>query len=76
MQDEASIKRLVFKSVPMERSAPAPIQLSRGESVVILSPDRDDEMAKNVGELFRQEYGVDTIPMQFLQAKRCRAGRV
>jgi malonyl CoA-acyl carrier protein transacylase len=68
LQDEASIKRLVFKSVLMERSAPAPIQLSRGESVLILSPGRDDEIAKNVGDLFRQVYGADTIPLQFLKA--------
>ena len=69
------IKRLIFKSVPMERSASAPIKLGQGESVLILSPDRDDEMAKNVEVIFRQEYGVDTIPVLFLQAAR-RARRV
>ena len=69
LQDEASLKRLVFKSVPMELSASAPIKLSQGESVLFLSPDRDDEIAKNVGDIFRQDYGVDTIPMLFMQAK-------
>ena len=53
----------------MELSASAPIKLNQGESVLFLSPDRDDEIAKNVGDIFRQDYGVDTIPMQFLQPK-------
>ena len=69
LQDEASLKRLVFKSVPMELSASAPIKLSQGESVLFLSPDRDDEIAKNAGDIFRQDYGVDTIPMLFMQVK-------
>jgi malonyl CoA-acyl carrier protein transacylase len=69
LQDEASLKRLVFKSVPMELSASAPIKLSQGESVLFLSPDRDDEIGKNVGDIFRQDYGADTIPMLFMQAK-------
>ncbi|MFZ3137987.1 MAG: SDR family oxidoreductase [Thermodesulfovibrionales bacterium] len=69
LQDEASLKRLVFKSVPMELSASAPVKLSQGESVLFLSPDRNDGIAKNVGDIFRQDYGVDTIPMLFMQAK-------
>jgi len=56
--DEASVKRLVFRSVPMELSASAPIKLSQGESVLFLSPDRDDEIAKNIGDIFRQDYGL------------------
>jgi len=69
LQDEASLKRLLFKSIPVELSASAPIKLSQGESVLFLSPDRDDKIAKNVGDIFRQAYGVDTIPMLFMQAK-------
>ena len=69
LQDEASLKRLVFKSVPMELSASAPIKLSQGESVLFLSPDRDDEIARNVGDILRQDYGVDTIPMLFMPGK-------
>ena len=69
LQDEASLKRLVFRSVPLELSASAPIKLSQGESVLFLSPDRDDEIAKNAEDIFRQDYGVDTIPMLFMQAK-------
>ena len=69
LQDEASLKRLVFKSVPMELSASAPIKLSQGESLLFLSPDRDDKITKNVGDIFRQDYGVETIPLLFMQTK-------
>ncbi|MDQ7788234.1 MAG: SDR family NAD(P)-dependent oxidoreductase [Thermodesulfovibrionales bacterium] len=68
-EDEASVKRLVFRRVPMELSTSSPIKLKRGESVLFLSPDRDDWIAKNAGDIFRQDYGVDTVPMLFLQAK-------
>jgi len=51
----------------MELTASAPIKLSQGESVLFLSPDRDDEIAKNLGDIFRQDYGVDTIPMLFAE---------
>ena len=53
----------------MELSASSPIKLSRGESVLFLSPDRDDRIARDAGDIFRQDYGVDTIPMLFMQAK-------
>jgi malonyl CoA-acyl carrier protein transacylase len=69
LQDEASLKRLVFKSVPMELSASAPIELNQGESVLLLSPDRDDEIAKKVGDIFRQDYGVETTPILFTKVK-------
>ena len=68
-QDEASLKRLVFKSAPAELSASAPIKLNQGESVLFLSPDRDDEIAQNVEAIFREDYGVDIIPMLFMQGK-------
>ena len=73
LQDEASLKRLVFKSVPVELSASAPIKLSQGESVLILSPDNDkdrhENIAGNVGDIFRQDYAVGIIPMLFMKAK-------
>lgn len=66
-ENETSLKRLVFKSVPLESSASAPIKLGQGDSVLILSPDRDDEIAKDAGDVFRQDYGIDTFPMLFMQ---------
>jgi len=67
--DEPSIKRLVFKRIPLELSASAPIQFSQGETVVFLSSDRDDHIAQDVGDIMRREYGVDTFPLLCLQAE-------
>jgi malonyl CoA-acyl carrier protein transacylase len=67
-EDEESVKRLVFSRVPMELPASIPMELSPGESVLLLSPDRDDAIAGRAGEIFRRDYGVDTIPMRFMQS--------
>ena len=66
-EDEASVKRLVFSRVPMELPASIPMELSPGESVLLLSPDRDDAIAGRAGDILRRDYGVDTIPMRFMQ---------
>ena len=63
-----SVKRLVFRRIPMELPASIPMELGRGESVLLLSPDRDDAIAGRAGDIFRRVYGVDTIPMRFMQA--------
>ena len=51
----------------MELSASAPIKLSRGESVLLLLPEKDDAIAASAEEIFRRDYGVDTITMRYLQ---------
>jgi NAD(P)-dependent dehydrogenase (short-subunit alcohol dehydrogenase family)/acyl carrier protein len=61
--EEAGLKRLAFRSVPLDLSASAPIQLSRGETVLLLSPDRNDAIAENAGAVFRQDYGIDPLPL-------------
>ena len=66
-EDEASLKRLVFNHVPVDLAASIPMELSPGESVLLLSPDRDDRLAGNVGDILRRDYGVDTFPMLFMQ---------
>ncbi|MGC2063124.1 MAG: SDR family oxidoreductase, partial [Thermodesulfovibrionales bacterium] len=82
--DETSLKRLVFRRVPLELTdqvptTRAPIKLSQGESVIFFSPDkpaepdkngdRDDGIVKNIGDIFRQDYGVATLPMLFVKEK-------
>ena len=66
-EDEESVKRLVFSRVPLELPASIPMKLSPGESVLLLSPDRDDAIAGRAGDILRRDYGVDTIPMRFMQ---------
>ena len=66
-EDEECIKRLVFSRVPMELRASMPMELGSGELVLLFSPDRDDVIAGRAGEILRRDYGVDTIPMRFMQ---------
>ncbi len=60
---EAPLKRLTFSLAPVEPTASADMELSVGESVLLFSPDKDAGMAKSVGDLLRQNYGVDTVVM-------------
>ncbi len=66
-EDEASLKRLVFSHAPVESAASIPMELSPGESVLLLSPDRDDGIAGSAGDILRLDYGVDTFPLRFMQ---------
>jgi len=64
--DEASLKRLVFHQAQVEPAASIPMGLDPGESVLLLSPDRDDRLAGNVEDILRLDYGVKTVPMLFM----------
>ncbi|MGD0827670.1 MAG: SDR family oxidoreductase [Desulfobaccales bacterium] len=64
--DEVSLKRLVFHHAKVEPAASIPMELSPGESVLLLSPDRDDRMTGSLGDILRLDYGVETVPMLFM----------
>ena len=66
-EDGASLKRLVFSHAAVESAAAVPMELSPGESVLLLSPDIDDGIAGGAGDILRLDYGVDTFPMLFMQ---------
>jgi acyl transferase domain-containing protein/NAD(P)H-dependent flavin oxidoreductase YrpB (nitropropane dioxygenase family)/NAD(P)-dependent dehydrogenase (short-subunit alcohol dehydrogenase family)/acyl carrier protein len=63
--DEARLKRLVFDLAPVQPTAFLPVELSPGETVLLLSPNQDDALARSAGDLLRQEYGVDTVALPF-----------
>ena len=65
-QDEAPLKRLVFKEAPAEWTASVPVALSPGDAVVLLSPDQEDGIAARAGEILRLDHGVETFPMLFM----------
>ena len=65
--EQASLKRLVFGHAPVELSTSVPMEFSPGEKVLLLSPDRDDEIAASAGEIFPLDCGLDTFPMFFMQ---------
>jgi malonyl CoA-acyl carrier protein transacylase len=67
LENEASLKRLVFNQATVELAASIPMELSTGESVLLLSPDRDDGIAGSAGDILRLDHGVDTFPMLFME---------
>ncbi len=68
-EDGASLKRLVFNHATVGLAASIPMELSPGESVLLLSPDRDGGIARSTEDILRLDYGVDTVPMLFMQGK-------
>jgi len=66
-EDGASLKRLVFKHATLPLADSIPMDLGPGASVLLLSPDRDDGVARDAGDILRLDYGVDTFPMRFMQ---------
>lgn len=65
--EQASLKRLVFGHTQVELSTSVPMEFSPGETIILLSPDRDDEIAASAGDIFRLEYGLNTLPILFMQ---------
>jgi len=66
-EDDASLKRLIFGYVPLDPPASIPTKLEPGESVLLLSPDRDNRIAASAGDIFRLDHGVDVFAMPFMQ---------
>lgn len=66
-ENGASLKRLVFNHVTADLAASIPMELSPCESVLLLSPDMDDRLARGAEDILRRDYGIDTFPMVFMQ---------
>jgi malonyl CoA-acyl carrier protein transacylase len=66
-ENGTSLKRLVFNQAAVELMTSIPIELSPGESVLLLSSDRNDGIAESAGDVLRLDYGVDTVPMLFAE---------
>ncbi len=65
--DKTSLKRLVFSHVPVDPPASFPMKLEAGESVLLLSPDREDRITSSAGDIFRLDHGVGIFPLPFMQ---------
>jgi len=63
---ETSLKRLVFRQVAVEQAASMPIALSPGESVLLLSPNRENRRAGKIQEILKQDFRANPLPMLFL----------
>jgi malonyl CoA-acyl carrier protein transacylase len=66
-QGEACLKRIVFDHAAVEAAASNPVALSPGESVILLTPDRDNGIAAGLKAVLRQHYGVDALPLLYLR---------
>jgi len=67
---EESLKRIVFNQVTVESQDAVPVELNPGESVLLLSPDRDDRIVGSATEILRRDYGVETCSLLFRQGNR------
>ena len=65
--DEAGLKRLIFRHATVAFESSIPMELRAGESVLLLSPDRDDSIVESAGDILRMDYGIDALPMVFMQ---------
>ncbi|MDZ7667477.1 MAG: SDR family oxidoreductase [Desulfotignum sp.] len=72
-KDEASLNRLVFAHATIasqtssEAKRSVPMELNPGDAVVFLSPDGDDKIAGQAGDILSKDYKVIPFPMGFLQ---------
>jgi len=64
LEDEG-LKRLVFHQVAVEQAASIPIALIPGESVLILSPDREERRAAKVQDILKRDFRVDPLRLLF-----------
>jgi NAD(P)-dependent dehydrogenase (short-subunit alcohol dehydrogenase family)/acyl carrier protein len=62
---EEGLKRLVFHQVVVEPAASIPIALIPGESVLILSPDREERRAAKVQDILKRDFRVDPLRLLF-----------
>ena len=64
--DTVSLKRLVFSYFPVDPPASIPMQFEPDQSVLILSPGREDRIAASVADIFRRDHGIDIFPLPFM----------
>lgn len=56
---EESLKRLVFSENPILGNSYQPLELSPMDSIIIIGPSSSEDMCRNVGDVFRRDYGVN-----------------
>jgi malonyl CoA-acyl carrier protein transacylase len=52
------LKRLTFSEVPLTGDSFQPLELSPMDSVIVIGPSSSEEFCRNVGDVFRRDYGV------------------
>jgi NAD(P)-dependent dehydrogenase (short-subunit alcohol dehydrogenase family) len=65
-EDTHTLKRVVFSEVPIEGGRVQPVELKPMETVAILAAQGGTGLRKQVGTVFRRDYGVNFASMTFL----------
>jgi malonyl CoA-acyl carrier protein transacylase len=57
----ATLKRIVFDTVPIDLSASLPIKWEPGDAVLLLSSEGYEGVTASVGDIFRLDHGADIL---------------
>ncbi len=66
VQKRHTLKRVVFREVPIVAGSVQPVELKPLETVAIVSAEGGTELRNQVGTVFRRDYGIDLAPLTFL----------
>ena len=66
-EEKQSIRRVVFREVPLHAGSTQLVELSPLESVAIFSTTGGTGLRKMAGDVFRRDYGVNIIPLTFIE---------
>ncbi|MDD5168282.1 MAG: SDR family NAD(P)-dependent oxidoreductase, partial [Syntrophales bacterium] len=64
--DGNSLKRLIFKEVPLDKTQVRPVELTPMDTVAVLTPTVGTDLCKGVGNVLRRDYGAQTLPFTYL----------
>ncbi len=67
-EQKSDIKRILFTEAPLEAGTLQPVELDLMESVAILSSTAGTGLRKEVGTVFRRDYGVNIVPLTFMES--------
>ncbi len=68
-KETRTLKRVAFREVPLEAGRFQPVELKPMETVAILSAEGGTGLRKQVGTVFRRDYGVNLAPLAFLDGQ-------
>jgi malonyl CoA-acyl carrier protein transacylase len=66
-EEKQSIRRVVFREVPLQAGSTQLVELSPMESVTIFSATAGTGLRKMAGDVFRRDYGVNIVPLTFIE---------
>ena len=66
--ERQSIKRMVFRETVAEAGTIQPVELKPGEAVVIISAEGGRGLRRQMGDVFRRDYGAGIVPLSFMDS--------